>query len=132
MKKTVVFIFFIFFVQFIIFRGLFTSLDSCTPLNTSGNPFAVVIELITSFITCWTIFVIALIEKSVNTSLKYVFLFLLYLHCIIQFYCIAFYEYNLFHDSQSFDRISKIIILSYFVFELFMTFYLVKRLYKYK
>lgn len=129
MKKTIIFIILIFFVHFFLLRGLFSSLDHYTPLNTSGNPFASALELIISFIACCIIFIMAFIEKIVDTKLKYVYLFILSLHSIFQFYYIAFFEYNLFNDALSFDALSIVMISSYFVFELALTFYVINKLY---
>lgn len=132
MKKIVIFSFLIFFIQFFIFRGLFTSLDSYTPENTSGNPILIALEIIFSIIVCFIIFIIVLIEKTVRTSLKYIYIFVLCLHCIFHFCCDAFYEYDLFNDSKSFNTSAIVIILIYFAFELFLTIYIVDRLYKSK
>ncbi len=127
MKKTVTFIVVIFFLHFFIMRGLFSSLDHYTPLNNSGNPFAIALELVISFITCCIIFIMIFIEKIVGTKLKYVYLLVLCLHCLFQFYYIAFCEYQLSNDKLSFDTLSLVIILSYFCFELSSTFYLVNK-----
>ena len=106
MKKIITFCLLAFFIHFFIFRGLFTSLDSDMPQNTSGNLLLIVIEFIVTMILCCIIFIMVLIEKAVSTSFKYIYLFLLYLHCIFHFCCDAFFEYNLFTDSESFDTSS--------------------------
>lgn len=67
-----------------------------------------------------------------NTSFKNVILFSLCLHCIFHFCWEAFFEYKLFNDSKSFDKLSIIIILIYFAFELVFTFYVIDKLYKSK
>jgi len=130
MKKIINFGLLAFFIQFFIFRGLFTSLDSYMPQNKSGNPLLIVLEIIVTIIVCWIIFILVLIEKAVTTSFKYIYLILLYLHCLFHFCCDAFFEYNLFNDSKSFDTVAIVIILSYFIFELFFTFYVINRMYK--
>jgi len=132
MKKLLIFGFLIFFIHFFLFRGLFTSLDSYILENTSGNPILIALEVIVTIIICLIIFIIVFIEKVVETNLKYIYIFILYLHCIFHFCCDAFYEYNLFNDSKSFSISSIIIILIYFIFELFLTFYIVNKLYQSK
>ncbi|MFC0779917.1 hypothetical protein [Flavobacterium sp. HJSW_4] len=130
MKKIICFIFLAFFNQFFIFRGLFSYLDSYTPENTSGNLILLALEMAVVVIVCFTIFILAIIERAVTTNLKYIYLSLLCLHCIFQFCCVAFFEYDLFNDPKSFDFSAITTILSYFVLELFIIYYVVNRLYK--
>lgn len=129
MKKNITFCLLAFFVHFFMFRGMFTAFDSDTSSNTSGNSMATVLELIVTIASCLLVFFVIIIEKYQHVNFKNLIIFLLSLHCFFHFYWVAFFEYNLFNDSESFDTSSKVIILLYFVFELFLTYYVVNKLY---
>ena len=131
MKKIIVLIALMFFVQFILFRGLFTACDSFTPSNTSGNIMLTALALIFTILSCCILFIILLIEKFKKINLKDLTLLILFLHCFLLFYWEAFVEYDLFNDSKSFTVQSIFTIIIYFIFELFLSFYLVNRLYKF-
>ncbi|MFZ0599429.1 MAG: hypothetical protein WAM46_20745 [Flavobacterium sp.] len=120
----------LFCIHFFIFRALFTSLDSYTPLDRSGSLIATIIALFVALFFCLIMLIVVIIEKYRRASLKNTVLVVLYFNCLFHFFWEAFFEYDLFNDQQSFSTSAIITILIYFVFELFLTFYLVNRLYK--
>lgn len=130
MRKIVCLIVLMFFVHFLIIGAFFSILDSFRPSGKSGNIMATALELIVTMISCLIVCIVVLIEKYEKINLKNIIFFLLYLHCLFHFYWEAFFEYKLFNDSKSFDNLSIIIILMYFVCELFFTFYVINKLYK--
>jgi hypothetical protein len=77
--------------------------------------------------SCCILLIILLIEKIKKLKLKNSILMILFLHCFFLFYWEAFVEYDLFNDSKSFDTLSISIIIFYFIFELFLSFYVVQR-----
>jgi len=119
-----------FFIYFLIFRGMFTAFDSDTSSNTSGNSMATVLELMITIASCFLIFLIIMIEKYHQTNFKNLIIFLLSLHCFFHFYWVAFFEYNLLNDSESFSITAIIILLVYFFSELFLTLHVVNNLYR--
>lgn len=132
MKKTIILIALMFFIQFILFRGLFTSFDLFKPSNTSGNIMLTTLALFFTIASCCILLMILLMEKIKKLELKNLILIILFLHCFLLFYWEAFVEYDLFNDSKSFDTLSISIIIFYFIFELFLSFYVVQRFYKSK
>ncbi|OXA94902.1 hypothetical protein SAMN06265346_102238 [Flavobacterium hercynium] len=130
MNKFFVFGFLILFINFFFFRGLFSSLDSYTPNNTSGNPFAVFLAIAVTILFLVIVCMLLLIEKVMEVNLKNTLLCILLFHCLFHFVLDSFFEYDLFHDTKSFSLSAIIIILIYFIVELFLTFYLVSKMYK--
>lgn len=129
MKKIFIIQLLMFFIHFLIFRGMFTAFDSDTSSNTSGNSMATVLELLITIGSCFLVFLIIIIEKYHQANFKNLIIFLLFLHCFFHFYWVAFFEYKLFNDLNSFDVTTIIIILGYFIFELFLTFHVVNIFY---
>lgn len=129
MKKIFIIQLLMFFIHFLIFRGMFTAFDSDTSSNTSGNSMATVLELMITIASCFLILLIIMIEKYHQTNFKNLIIFLLSLHCFFHFYWVAFFEYNLLNDSESFSISAIVIVVVYFFSELFLTLYVVNNLY---
>lgn len=130
MKKNIIILILIFFVQYFLLEAFFVRLDAYTPWNKTGNPMASALSFIFTIFSCVIMFVVLALEKLNKTQFKKIVLFILFVHCVLHFFWEAFFEYNLFTDSESFDISSVIIILTYFLFELILTFYVINRLYK--
>lgn len=132
MKKIAVLLTIMFFVHFVILGVFFVRLDSYKPFNTSGNPMATAIAFIFTLLCCLIIFIILVLEKHMVKRFKKAVLLILLIHCFLHFCWEAFFEFDLFGDSKSFDDSAIVTILFYFIFESFSTYYVIYRLYRTK
>lgn len=130
--KKIIYLVMLMFIHFFSIGAFFALLDSYRPYGKSGNIMSTLLAFIITMTSCLILFIIILIEKYFNIRFKNIIISFLCLHCIFHFCWEAFFEYNLFKDSKSFSISSIVIILIYFIFELFLTFYMVNRLYKSK
>ncbi len=132
MKKILYIAFLLFFVHLFFLEFFFSKLDSYTP-KYNGDGDHGMHFLITCFFT-FVIFImivfLAIIEHKMEFDYKNIMFFLVYANCLLVFYLTAFSEYPFFTNHNRFNIFSKIIILIYFVVELFFSYYIVNRLYR--
>jgi hypothetical protein len=132
MKKILYLAFLMFFAHAIILNLLFGKLDSYSPKYNGDTDHSIhfIIALFYTFIIYTLAIIVGFIEYKMEFEYKELTLFLVYLNCLLQFYFSAFSEYSLLSSPERFDNLSIVIIVIYFVFELFFSFYVVNRLYK--
>lgn len=123
-----------FFAQAFILNAFFSRLDARIPNynGESDHGMHFIVAIFFTFIMYILSIILIFIEYRMEFYYKNVMLFIVYTNCLLQFYFTAFSEYRLFSSPERFDISSRIIILIYFVFELYLTFYVVNRLYKLK
>ena len=68
-----------------------------------------------------------IIEKYRKRQYKNIIFLLVFGNCVFQLYWQSFHQYDLFSSPDRFDNFSIIIILSYFLLELGMTYFLLKK-----
>jgi len=71
------------------------------------------------------------IEKQMDIKYKSIVLFLAYGNCLLEFYFNSTLQFQLFERPDRFDHLAIFFILLYFIFELFLTYYIVNnKMYK--
>lgn len=132
MKKVVHIGLLIFPVHFFILLGFFARLDSYVPKHYEGtvHPIFTAIAMFITFVIYILTIILVIIENRMKFDYRGIMMFLVLGNCFQQFYINSFYQFRLFTRPESYDIIGKVIILLYFVLELFLSFYVVNRLYK--
>lgn len=132
MKKIIVIALLMFFIQFLILVGFFVRLNRYIPNHYEASDHAVysMIALFFTFIIFILSVILVLIEYWMTSNYKEIMLFLAYSNCFLQFYVNSFFQFQLFTRPEKYNVSAIIIILMYFILELFLTFYVVNRLYK--
>lgn len=133
MKKIILIGFLMFIIQSFILVGFFARNTNIPEYYQGLNRglYSIIAFSITIILYIISI-ILVIIEYQMKTNYKKVILFLALGNCLLEFYINLIYQYRFFTKPEWFDTSSIIIILSYFVFELIFTFYLINILYKSK
>ncbi|MEL1255779.1 hypothetical protein AAEO57_18445 [Flavobacterium sp. DGU38] len=132
MKKIVYIGLLIFLVHFFVLLGFLARLDNYVPKHYEGTGHAIftAIAMFITFVIYTLTIILVIIENRMKFDYKGIMMFLVLGNCLQQFYINSFYQFRLFTRPESYDTIGKVIILTYFLFELILTFYVINRLYK--
>lgn len=125
--------FLLFFIHLFFLELFFLELDEYIPKyngDTDHGMHFLVALFYTFLIFILSIFLL-FIEYKIERDYKKSMIFLLYINSFLNFYLAAFSQFPLFSNSKRFDTYSQVIILLYFIFELFLTYYIVNnKIYK--
>jgi hypothetical protein len=134
MKKTFNLVLLMIFIHFFLLESFFANLKmdvhSSYQSAQSGRAILLVIDFFVITLAIIGLIIIAVYEKYTGKVAKIATCLIVFSNCICLFYWQSNYEWQLFTRPEWFDTSAIVIILIYFVFELFLTFYVVNRLYK--
>jgi hypothetical protein len=131
--RVVYVIFLLFFIHLFTLNFFFSKLCLSVPKNNgmTGEALLFMISYFFAFVLFILTLILMFIEYKMDFDYKNIMLFLVYSNCFLMFY-LANLKHNLFSNTHDcFDLSSKIIISLYFIFELFITHYIVSnKIYK--
>ncbi len=132
MRKIIFLAFLIFFVHSISLFLLLANMNECTSekSTTPDNGIYSFIAFFCSFIIYLLIIILVILEKLMKSHYKLTMFLLVYINCVIEFYLNSITQYHLFTNSERFNNTAITIIIVYFTFELFLTYYVITRFYK--
>ncbi len=120
-----------FFLHFFILESLFASVELNKNIQ-SGRAILIAIDIFIIFLAIIALIIITIYERYTGRRAKTATYLVVLSNCICLFYWQSNYERQMFTRPDRFDISSIIIILLYFALELFLTFYIVNRLYRSK
>jgi predicted permease len=134
MKKIFNLVLLMVFIHFFLLEAFFANLEmdvhSSYQSAQSGWAILLVIDVFVIALAITGLIIIAIYEKYTGKMAKIATYLVLFSNCIYLFYWQSTYERQMFTRPERFETSSIVIILIYFVFELFLTFYVINRLYK--
>jgi len=132
MKKILSITFVMFFLHFFILVGFFARLSIHMPKYYQGNDHGLYLTF--AFFITIIIYILSIILVFIEYIRKFnyrgLMTFLLYVNCLLQFYMNSYYQFRLFKNPEWYGLSSIIIIITYLIFELIFTFYIIKIMYK--
>jgi len=134
MRKLITVSFLMFFVHAIVLELIVGGLDEYITKYNGDTDHGIhfMIAFFFTFIFFILSIVLVITEYRMEFDYKNIMLFLVFGNCLLEFYMCCFSQYKLFESPERFDILSILTILIYFIFELFLTFYLVDKMYKFK
>jgi hypothetical protein len=125
--------FLLFFIHLFVLEFFFLKLDGDVSKHNGDTDYGM--HFLVAFFYTFLIFILSIlllfIEYKIERNYKKSMIFLLYINSFLNFHLAAFSQFPLFSNSERFATSSKVIISLYFIFELFITHYIVStKIYK--
>lgn len=131
--RVVYVIFLLFFIHLFTLNFFFSKLCLSVPKNNgmTGEALLFMIAYFFAFVLFILTLILMFIEYKMDFDYKNIMLFLVYSNCFLMFY-LANLKRSIFSTSEEYFYLSsKVMILLYFIFELFLTYYIVNnKIYK--